>query len=324
MVKGVLYTVTSLGQIAAINPGDRRRRSGSSIPATGRRAGPATSGYVHRGTRVLDAIGQESKERLLLGTQRRVSDLGRCEDRRARHVIRRGRPRRPDGRRSRTRCARTNYSVTAAPVDLPRRRRRRRQHSRRPDAQGMAARRRQRLRRAHRQEAVDAAFDSAEGRVRQRDVGRRFVRPTPAAPTCGPTCRPTRSSATSTCRSARPPTTSTAAIVRARTCLPKAWSRSTRRPASASWHFQAVHHGVWDYDFPGGADPGRHHASTASRSRPSRRSASRASPTCSIAGPARRCGRSKSGRCRSRRCPASARRRRSRSRPSRRRSSGRA
>ena len=53
--------------------------------------------------------------------------------------------------------------------------------------------------------------------------------------------------------------------------------------------------------------------STASRSRPWRRSASRASPTCSIAAPARRSGRSKSGRCRNRRCRASARIRRSRS-----------
>ena len=25
------------------------------------------------------------------------------------------------------------------------------------------------------------------------------------------------------------------------------------------WHFQAVHHGLWDYDFPARADPGRHH-----------------------------------------------------------------
>ena len=74
----------------------------------------------------------------------------------------------------------------------------------------------------------------------------------------------------------------------------------------------------------GGADPRRHHRQRQADQGASRRSASRASPTCSIAGPARRCGRSKSGRCRSRPCPASGPRRRSRSRPSRRRSSGRA
>ena len=34
----------------------------------------------------------------------------------------------------------TNYSVSAAPVDLQGRGRRRREHSRRPDAQGVAAR----------------------------------------------------------------------------------------------------------------------------------------------------------------------------------------
>ena len=30
------------------------------------------------------------------------------------------------------------------------------------------------------------------------------------------------------------------------------------RTGERKWHFQAVHHGVWDYDLPVGADPGRH------------------------------------------------------------------
>ena len=31
------------------------------------------------------------------------------------------------------------------------------------------------------------------------------------------------------------------------------------------WHFQTLHHGLWDYDLPAAPDPRRHHASTAAR-----------------------------------------------------------
>ena len=37
---------------------------------------------------------------------------------------------------------------------------------------------------------------------------------------------------------------------RATTCSPRAWSRSTCRPASATGTIQLVHHGIWDYDIP--------------------------------------------------------------------------
>lgn len=64
MVKGVLYTVTSLGQIAAINPA-----TGQSIwtldPGNWKTARPGNLGYVHRGI----AYWSDGKvERLLLGT----------------------------------------------------------------------------------------------------------------------------------------------------------------------------------------------------------------------------------------------------------------
>ncbi len=79
------------------------------------------------------------------------------------------------------------------------------------------------------------------------------------------------------------------------------------------WHFQAVHHGLWDYDFP--TAPNLVDITVDGvRSPPSHRSRSRASPTCSIARRASRCGQSKSGRCRRPTCPASARPRRSLSR----------
>ncbi len=32
--------------------------------------------------------------------------------------------------------------------------------------------------------------------------------------------------------------------------MPIRWSRSTPRPAQRRWHFQIVHHDVWDYDLP--------------------------------------------------------------------------
>jgi len=64
MVKGVLYTVTSLGQIAAINPG-----TGASIwvfdPANWRAGRPGNLGFVHRG---LSYWSDGARERLLLGT----------------------------------------------------------------------------------------------------------------------------------------------------------------------------------------------------------------------------------------------------------------
>lgn len=64
MVQGVLYTVTSLGQIAAINPA-----TGASIwvfdPANWRAGRPGNLGFVHRG---LSYWADGTHERLLLGT----------------------------------------------------------------------------------------------------------------------------------------------------------------------------------------------------------------------------------------------------------------
>ena len=64
MVKGVLYTVTSLGQIAAINPA-----TGESIwtldPGNWKTARPGNLGYVHRG---ITYWSDGKVERLLLGT----------------------------------------------------------------------------------------------------------------------------------------------------------------------------------------------------------------------------------------------------------------
>ena len=90
------------------------------------------------------------------------------------------------------------------------------------------------------------------------------------------------------------------------------------------WHFQLVHHGIWDYGYPVRADPGRYHR---------RRQGDQGGRAADQAGVplrvrsrdrASRSGRSRSGRCRRATCRASGTRRRSRSRPSRRRTIGRA
>ena len=63
------------------------------------------------------------------------------------------------------------------------------------------------------------------------------------------------------------------------------------------WHYQLVHHGIWDMDIPCAPILARHHDQRPARSRRSRSRRSRRSSMCSTARPASRCGRSTSGRC---------------------------
>ena len=58
------------------------------------------------------------------------------------------------------------------------------------------------------------------------------------------------------------------------------------------WHFQMVHHGLWDYDNPASAKPGRHHSGRGDRSKQWCRSPSKVSPMSSTVSPGNRCGRS--------------------------------
>ena len=50
--------------------------------------------------------------------------------------------------------------------------------------------------------------------------------------------------------SKRPRATSMEDRVPAITSSGKVWSRWISKPASASWHYQFVHHGIWDHDNP--------------------------------------------------------------------------
>ena len=48
----------------------------------------------------------------------------------------------------------------------------------------------------------------------------------------------------------RRPTTCTAAIGSATTCSPTRWSASDVLTGERVWHYQIVHHDLWDYDLP--------------------------------------------------------------------------
>jgi quinoprotein glucose dehydrogenase len=111
MVKGVLYTVTSLGQIAAINPG-----TGQSIwsvdPGNWKTGRPGNLGYVHRGL----AYWTDGKiDRLLLGTH--DAYLISIDARTGKLDAAFGEGGRIDLMGSLAHAVRaTNYSVSAAPV----------------------------------------------------------------------------------------------------------------------------------------------------------------------------------------------------------------
>ena len=98
------------------------------------------------------------------------------------------------------------------------------------ERQGLRAR----LRRAHRQAAVDLPHHSPPGRVRQRHLAPGLVGLHRQHRRVGADVASTRSSAWPICRSSCRRTTTTAAIGPATTCSARASSPSTCRPASAS------------------------------------------------------------------------------------------
>ena len=181
-----------------------------------------------------------------------------------------------------------------------------------------------RLRRADRQAAVDLPHDPAAGRVRQRHVGEGLVGLHRQRRRLG-TDRGRRrarhglpAGRVADRRLLRRPPSGR------RTCSARALVALDLKTGKRKWHYQLVHHGIWDMDIPVRADPGRHH-----RQRPADqgdRAADQAGVALRVRSHQRPAGvadRRASGRRRAT-CPASGIRRRSRSRPSRRRSIGRA
>jgi quinoprotein glucose dehydrogenase len=162
-----------------------------------------------------------------------------------------------------------------------------------------------------------------KGRVWQRDVGRLIRGPTRAAPTSGPTCRRTRSSATCFFRLVRPPTTFYGGHRPGANLFAETIMAIDAKTGKRAWHFQGVHHGVWDYDFP--AAPILVDINVSGKPIKALAQVSKQGFTYVLD---RRTGAPvwpfESGRCRSRLFPANARRQRSRSRPSRPPTSGKA
>ena len=79
------------------------------------------------------------------------------------------------------------------------------------------------------------------------------TRPRPirtAAPASGRRRRSTPTWACCTSAPATPAPTTTARCARATTCSPRRSSPSTTRPGQYKWHFQEVHHDIWDFDAP--------------------------------------------------------------------------
>ena len=109
---------------------------------------------------------------------------------------------------------------------------------------------RPRIRRQDRQAAVDLPHDSAAGRVRQRDVGERVVGLHRQHRRLGPDldrrgARP-RVPARSRCR----PATTTAAIGPGNGLFGESLVAVDLQTGKRKWHYQLVHHGIWDMDIP--------------------------------------------------------------------------
>ncbi len=217
-----------------------------------------------------------------------------------------------------------HYTNTSPPVVFPQSGHPRQRRRRSPDLPQRSAGRRAGVRCAHREAGLDVSSDSAAGRVRQRDVGRRNRGSSPATPTCGRRCR----------------WTTTRGLVYLPVSTPSNDYYGVRRPGAnlfaesivcldaatgqRKWHYQIVHHGLVGLRPASGAD-----ADDDSRQRPIDRRGRAADQAGLCLRLRSRHGRSgvadrgarRSGRATS---PASRRGRRSRFRPGRRRSASRA
>ncbi len=102
--------------------------------------------------------------------------------------------------------------------------------------------------------------------------------------------------ASSTSRPGRGPTTSTAPIARATTCSPTASLALDAKTGKRLWHFQTVHHDLWDCDNVAGA-AARHRAPTNGKKIDDRRARGQDGLPLRVRSraPASRSGRSRSG-----------------------------
>ena len=239
MVGGVLYTTGGTRRsVVALDAAERRAAVGAPLSRRrARRGGAAAALGPRRG--VLDRRPRRRAHPLRHAGL--PPDRAQREDRRARAVLRQGRRRGPEGRRRlrRRQADRSREGRDRAALHADRRQGHhhrglvdegRHDHRDPQQHQGAGAR----LRRPHRQAAVDVQHDPAARRARQRHVARTARGPSTATPACGRRSPSTRSWASSTCRWNRPRPTTTAASARATTCTARAWCAWTSRPGSAS------------------------------------------------------------------------------------------
>ena len=105
-------------------------------------------------------------------------------------------------------------------------------------------------RRAHGQAALDVPHHSAARRIRQRDLAERLLVVHRTRERLGHDERRRRARSCLPAAHDADQRLVRRHIARAPTCSPRASWRSTSRTGKRLWHFQGVHHGIWDYDFP--------------------------------------------------------------------------
>ena len=243
MVGGVLYTTPDSGPTSWPSTPPRARRSG---PIGSTRASAATSAAQRVARRrVLDRrqAGAHHPD-----DPRLPARLAGCQDRPARSRVRQERRRRPVSRTSTASAAGRRHQF-----DVAGGRRQERDRHRRRDGGRYGARSKEntrlhsRLRRPHRQTAVDVPHHSAAGRIRQRHMGERFVgvhrkrtvwSPFSADEELGYVYLPVESATGDYYGGHRPGNNLFAGSL---VCL-------DARTGKRVWHHQLVHHDIWDYD----------------------------------------------------------------------------
>ena len=156
---------------------------------------------------------------------------------------------------------------------------------RRPDGQDAQQHQGPRSR-VGRQAAASCSGRSTRFRVRANSAttpGKRSRGRSTATPASGRRLPSTKRPASSICRWKIRRPTSTAVIVPGNNLFGDSLVCVDLKTGQRKWHYQIVHHPIWDYDMPAAPLLDGHQRRTASRSRPSRRPPSRACSTCSIA-----------------------------------------
>ena len=254
MVKGVLYTTAGTRRSVVALDAETGEVIWSHSYREGKRAAIAPRQLSGRGVAYW-TDGKGDDRVLYVTTGYRLVALN-AQDRRDDAVVRRRRHGRPEGGRG----------DRQGPADRSRDRRNRPAldaDRRRSDTvlvgssfkEGMTARDAQqhqgsgaRLRRAHRQAALDVQHDSATGRVRQRHVGKRVVgRPT-ATPASGRRSRWMRSGSGRICRSKIPTSDYYGGHRPGNNLFGDSIVCVDLKTGQRKWHFQVVHHPIWDYD----------------------------------------------------------------------------